>query len=59
MSIVLYAYFAAESRVGHLKPILAFWPNNFKKEYLSIPYIDFEYLKSNNKNKNIIGEHKD
>lgn len=58
-TIVLYSYFTAQSRVPNLKPILVFWPSSIKNEYLAIPYIDFEFSKSNNKRKSLISQHKD
>lgn len=39
-AIVIFAYFAADYRVPHLKPTISFWPsNNLDYEYLCIPYI--------------------
>lgn len=54
MSIVVYAFFMAEARVPHLKPIIVYYPNFVKNEFLALPYIDFKYLKKSKNNKKVL-----
>ncbi|CAF0710750.1 unnamed protein product [Brachionus calyciflorus] len=59
-TIVYYAFFTAESRVPNLAPVLEYWPNLEKWDFMALPYVDFEFIKSNrNKTKNLIGAHRD
>lgn len=54
MSIVIYAFFMAEVRVPHLKPIIAYYPNFIGNQIFSLPYVDFKYLKKSKINGNVL-----
>lgn len=58
MSIVIYAYFMADARVPHFKPVIAYYPTFIKNELFTLPYVDFKYFKSSDKYEKIITGYK-